>query len=499
MIIYDDIKWHQETEIAVLGFGLAGGAAAITAHDAGAKVIILEKQESESHQSNSSLSGAMFLCPDDVDAAIRYMEQLSKIDEDLSWTDSDTIKIWAQYTAQNKDWLEKLGGRIVPTGRVGEHPQVEGYKNIKVYSCAGMGWGMMKLIEQNLTERSIPILYGTPASRLLTNVSGEVIGVRATRQGEDFNIRTSKAVILTTGGFEYNEDMKLNNLKIYPSYFTGTPANTGDGIIMAQEIGASLWHMNCISGGAVGKVADFPVAFKVDFSKRKTLSQHEKGASVDDTCGYIVVNKFGQRFTNEVIKSHSFYYALTECDTHNLEFTRVPSYWIFDSRRMKVGNLPSLYAAILRKSVNYSWSWDNQKEVDQGWIIQGNSVGELADNLKLDAAVLENTVSAYNESCKNRQDNEFHRPAHCLIPLDEPPYYAFPLWPGGPNTQGGPRRNSRGQILNTGHKPIPRLYGAGECGSIYGMYYPATGGNLAECIAFGRIAAENAVLETDMS
>jgi len=66
------------------------------------------------------------------------------------------------------------------------------------------------------------------------------------------------------------------------------------------------------------------------------------------------------------------------------------------------------------------------------------------------------------------------------------------LWPGGPNTQGGPRRNSKAQVLRADGFPIPRLYSAGELGSIYGMLYPGSGGNLAECIAFGRIAGENA-------
>ena len=81
------------------------------------------------------------------------------------------------------------------------------------------------------------------------------------------------------------------------------------------------------------------------------------------------------------------------------------------------------------------------------------------------------------------------------MPLDNPPFYAVRIFPGGPNTQGGPRRNSRAQVVNPFGKPIPGLYAAGECGSIYGMLYPMGGGNLAECIAVGRGAAENAVRE----
>ena len=82
-----------------------------------------------------------------------------------------------------------------------------------------------------------------------------------------------------------------------------------------------------------------------------------------------------------------------------------------------------------------------------------------------------------------------------MLPLDSPPFYAIKLFPGGPNTQGGPRHNSKAQVVNPFGEPIPGLYAAGECGSIFSMLYPVGGGNLSECIAFGRIAAENAVRE----
>jgi succinate dehydrogenase/fumarate reductase flavoprotein subunit len=106
--------------------------------------------------------------------------------------------------------------------------------------------------------------------------------------------------------------------------------------------------------------------------------------------------------------------------------------------------------------------------------------------------VLENTVTTYNKHCHKGQDPDFDRNPSGLIPLEHPPYYAVKLWPGGANTQGGPRRNTKAEVLNANGEPIRGLYSAGELGSIYGMLYPAGGGNLAECIAFGRIAGESA-------
>ena len=135
-------------------------------------------------------------------------------------------------------------------------------------------------------------------------------------------------------------------------------------------------------------------------------------------------------------------------------------------------------------------------ELKKGWIISGKTVTELASNIGVATATLKNTVQLWNRYCQDGKDPDFGRDPLELTPLDSPPFYAIRLFPGGSNTQGGPRRNSKAQIVNPFGDPIPGLYAAGECGSVYGMLYPAGGCNLAECITFGRIAAENAVRKT---
>ena len=117
---------------------------------------------------------------------------------------------------------------------------------------------------------------------------------------------------------------------------------------------------------------------------------------------------------------------------------------------------------------------------------------ELAGRIGVDSATLVDTIKKYNQACREGRDADYGRSPATLAPLETPPYYAMPLWPGGPNTQGGPRRNGRAQVLRADGTAIPGLYSAGELGSIYGMLYPAGGGNIAECIAFGRIAGEQA-------
>ena len=150
----------------------------------------------------------------------------------------------------------------------------------------------------------------------------------------------------------------------------------------------------------------------------------------------------------------------------------------------------------------YIWDKDNQKEIDRGWIMKSSTLAGLAKQIQADPdnagminpSALKATVQRYNKYCQKGEDRDFHKPSEWLRPLEDPPYFAVKLWPGGPNTQGGPKRNTRSQVLRVDNTPIPRLYSAGELGSVWGMLYTGAG-NIAECIAFGRIAGTNAATE----
>jgi succinate dehydrogenase/fumarate reductase flavoprotein subunit len=141
----------------------------------------------------------------------------------------------------------------------------------------------------------------------------------------------------------------------------------------------------------------------------------------------------------------------------------------------------------------YKWSSDNTEEIKKGWIMKADTIGELATKIGMNPKTLEETVSTYNRNCALGTD-PFGKPKEWLVTIDSPPYYAIKQFPGGPNTQGGAERNVRCQILDTNDNPIPRLYSAGEFGSFYGFLYEG-GGNIAECLATGRIAGRNAAAE----
>ncbi|MFC1928894.1 FAD-dependent oxidoreductase [Chloroflexota bacterium] len=499
MLVETGVRWDMSADVIVIGYGCAGAVAAATAQDEGANTLILEKQPSHSHHSNSSMSGGGFVSPSDIDGARQHLEALCRVGEELYWTDKDIIRVWAEYAADNSTWVEANGGKaIYMPQRIGHYPHIPGCDALSMYGFKEMGPGLAQFLSEQVRKRNIPVVYDTPALRLLTNMNGEVVGVEAESHAEEkakrIRVRASKGVIMTCGGFEFNETMKLNYLKVHPTHFYGTEANTGDGITMAMEVGADLWHMNCVAAHFVLKFPDFAHAFCPDFKGQARLGSDSGGGELNAAkrCGYICIDRYGQRFTNENIKAHVLYYELALFDSQRLVYPRVPSYWIIDRKRIELGSLPRLDSGPTGPTQLYQWSMDNSTEIKKGWILTAKTIRDLARLLEMSPDILEDTVATYNKYCESGSDPDFGRESSDLIPLEEPPYYAVKLWPGGTNTQGGPRRNAKAEVLNLDGEPIPGLYSAGELGSIYGMVYPIGGGNLGECMAFGRIAGGGA-------
>jgi succinate dehydrogenase/fumarate reductase flavoprotein subunit len=134
------------------------------------------------------------------------------------------------------------------------------------------------------------------------------------------------------------------------------------------------------------------------------------------------------------------------------------------------------------------------REIKKGWIKRADTIRELGRLIggAMDPAMLEETVNKYNSYCEQGHDPEFNRGVEALKPLVTPPFYACALYPGGINTCGGPRRNAHGQVLDPYKKAIPRLYSAGEMGSICGNLYGIGGLNAGEMLASGRLAGRHA-------
>ena len=485
-----DPKWDLEADVVIVGFGSSGAMAALTAAEAGANVVILEKQregtgiELGTHYSTSHMSGGVYLQPTDYDATIKYFQAMSRVESGHGvmtipegWSGDDLIEAYTVEALHNKEWLDEHGFKLDKIGEGAEH-NLPGVETFVSYRFENAGLGMMRRFEELIRDQPrIKVLYSSPATNLITNLQGEVIGIRAAQGETDpkpISIRANNGVLMAMGGFEFNEEMKMNYLKVYPTYFTGSEATTGDGFKMVAEVGAQLWHMNCASARLVAKFPEFPNAISLWMGGLRPTP-------------YILVDKYGKRWTNEKIKGHTVYYETALFDSQKLDYPRIPSYWVFDKKRMTSAKLSGAGAGIQGAMGRYAWSSGNKAELERGWILEAPTIEALAEYLEMDPAVLAQTVKTWNQYCADGKDPEFDREESNLLPLEEGPFYAIQVWPGGPNTQGGARHNTRGEILDMNGNPIPGLYGSGEFGSLFGLLYPSAGGNLSECFAMGRV------------
>ena len=178
---------------------------------------------------------------------------------------------------------------------------------------------------------------------------------------------------------------------------------------------------------------------------------------------------------------------------------------VYDDIEEADNNLPTWWLLTFYGAIAagiYEWSEDNSAEIDKGWILQADTVEELARKIaahpynksRMDAAVLTETVAQFAEYAERGEDPEYGRDPESLGALATPPYYAIDMYPGGPNTEGGMIRNAKSQVISVYGEPIRRLYAVGEVGSFYSFAYQG-GGNIAGCIIFGRIAGESAATE----
>jgi succinate dehydrogenase/fumarate reductase flavoprotein subunit len=481
-------QWDIEADVVVVGFGAAGMAAAVTAHDLGAKVVILEKAPEGEEGGNTRVAGQGYLNTSSVDGAIAYLTALCG-----KYTVPDAmVRVWAEEMCQNNAWLRSLGGdpqehQHPPVGI--EFPDLPGADCVhKFHDGPTYGYSYTwKLFERLVKQRPIAVLYETPGKQLIQHdVTKEILGVRARQGDRSIAVKARKAVVLTCGGFENNQAMIRDFLPGVPyCYTSGTPYNEGDGITMALSVGADLWHMNNFAGPSM--------ALKVK-EVRTSFSMQALHYSKETAGGMIVVGPDGRRFTDEKYKTR---HGKVPVNGVWLPLsTPCPMFLIFDHTLFSAGPLydkhPSHgWTQIIER---YEWSEDNSVELAKGWIKCADSIAGLASLVRLDPAVLEATVRRWNHGCDGGSDPDFGRRL-MLRPIVEGPFYAVELSPSMLNTQGGPRRNERAQIVRPDLTPIPRLYSAGELGSIYSYLYQGTG-NIGECLAFGRVAGRNAVAET---
>ena len=477
--------WDQETEVIIVGFGGAGAAAALAATEAGAKVLLVEKNPEGG--GNTRYSGGSIRTYLDLDKAIDFIEAVCE-----GTTERTVVATFVQESERNRDWVAGLGGEIVPgppSGTKGfpiglpgaAFPSIRGAEGIGprvrvkgAGEAAGIDlWGVLS---RNVAARNIPVLASASGKQLLYDKEQGVTGLVAMVGEKEIRIRARRGVVLSCGGFEYNRSMHLNYLG--QSYFgLCNPGNTGDGIRMAGEIGADLWHMSAVAATFGYKLPEFQFAVR----------HFMPGA------GFVYVDQFGKRFMDETgTDVHAMWAPTSYIDMKTLHRPRIPAYVIFDEDTRVRGAIGRTDRG--KASDVYQWSPDNSAEVRKGWIKAADNIGDLAPQINLRPEQLQTTIAQYNYLCVGGYDPEFGRAPHTLVPIATPPFYAIAIWPSLYNTQGGPKRNEKAQVVDRWGQPIKRLYSAGELGSLWYRNYPG-GGNVSEALAFGRIAGRNAAAE----
>ena len=212
---------------------------------------------------------------------------------------------------------------------------------------------------------------------------------------------------------------------------------------------------------------------------------------------WIVLNKKGKRFMNEAppYAQDTGHRPLDQYDAQTQSFPNIPAYVVIDEEGRKMYPLgQAVYND--REAEPYIWSDDNLKEVQIGILKQANTVADLAEHIGVPEDTVQASLDRWNAQCERGEDDDFDRPAEMMVPVRKPPFYVAEVWPVVSNTQGGPRHDTEQRVLNTYGEPIPRLFEAGELGSIWGSLYLG-GGNLSECFITGRIAAREAAALTE--
>ena len=479
---------RHDFDVVVVGHGIAGMSAAVSAMQQGANVAVLERAPEEESGGATRYTEAYLLMKsedeltDDFDAQmadsasanpdlnlIKEMagshEGWSKLVRAASVTDPEYLATFSREAVPTVQWLKGYGVRFIPVRLA--HITMSSSVSPMIIPSGG-GAAMLEALGKVAREGRVRFFYETTGRSLIQNDDGAVVGVRAAGRGNRPVEFRAAAVVLASGGFEGSPEMLARyvgagSINVRP-VARGGHYNRGEGIRMALEIGAASsgdynrYHSTPIderSGRAEAKVLIFPFG--------------------------IMVNRLGRRFTDEGEGA-----AYSNYDRICYAIQRQPNgigYAIFDA---KINDIPDYMRAVF---------------TDQP-PIRADSIEELAGKLDLPAGALKETVRAFNEACRPGRFVESQADGLGTVGLEPPksnwartieaaPFIAYPLIASGIITFGGIKTNARAEVLNSDGDRIPGLYAAGALVGVYYRRYPAATSVLRGA-TFGRIAGISA-------
>jgi flavocytochrome c len=465
---------QYETDIAIVGAGGAGVAAAIEARDAGARAIVFEKSADPGGAAIISGGGCLIVgSPLQKKNGIHDTPDLAFKDW-IAWGGPSADAVWARYYIEHTlhdlyHWAEGIGVKWV------DLKVQEGNSVLRWTRAERNGLGLMSNLIESLRRKGGEIIPETEITGLRID-NGRVIGLtgRDARSGEPLAVR-SKAVVVATGGFNSNLEMvlefnpDLRNHKVLEGSGRGS---TGSGHRLVRQAGGYLTHMDHIW---------FYVYATPDYRD----PEQRRGLVFRLVPGYIWVNQQGRRFHNEALSggnsatpalmAQSPRHAWAIMDTPMTASMEIADPYYRDGDKIVRAKVKELL--------------DNSP-----FIRKADSLAELAERMEVDVPTFLATVSRYNEACAQGLDTEpeFGKPLKASKAFDTPPYYAVQIFPLARKNFGGVKTDLKCRVLDKHFEPIAGLYAAGEVAGMAGGHINGRaaleGTMLGPAIFSGRVA-----------
>jgi len=508
-------SWDGVADVIVVGLGGAGAAAALNAAATGLQVLVLEKMATPG--GSSGIAAGAFAAAGSVlqtskgivDTPGKFFDFYTKAG--MGTTDPDTLLSYCENSAAGWQWLANVcatqagvsnpaslwGGLsfsgssyVVPSDVIPRFSIFSGYPGASIPSGgAGEFYCGYKAIQ---ATPNIQVMLSAPAVGLITNNDGEVAGVQALVNDTLSNFQAKRAVILTTGSFARNDEMSHTICPfVYYGFKLSSLGNTGDGIILGQQVGAAL-------SGAFGAMshprttAPSPTQIQNSGGSWGTNGMASQLNGELATTSIIFVNNRGQRFVNESTMS---------IPNSQLVAPYIPSGWTSYYAGLQIFNQDQHQAwalfdnAVASKGgstiVSY-FSKDLSTEIAGGYVLTAATIPALATAMGVNPTALSNTVNLWNADAANNTDTLYGRPNN-FFQLSTPPYFAMVLGWTCDDAWGGLKINGNTQVLDPHGNPIPRLYAAGATtGGIVGPFYQSSGGAVGSAWTMGMVAGKHA-------
>jgi len=495
-----DIKETATADVVVVGAGIAGLTAVLSAAEAGAQTILLEKGPGYNFR---GLHNAAIASRLQKEAGIKVDKEklIYTVMETAAYRgDQRVVKTWADNCSQVMDWLldmaeaANIGVALDPTTKPWYFPN---YPVIHLFDPENYGWqeSLAKMLMSNVRARGVDYRFKTPAVRLLREREGRVTGVIAqNKEGEYIQFNARKGVVLCTG--DYGSDRKMvekycwKGVSEIPSLYPemtdlayakqqiadsyDNKVNTGDGHKMGMWIGAAI-----DDPPHSAMLFDFTI-----WSKPKLFNLARQP--------WLYVNLNGERFMNEDLPWGY------ECSQIMQQPSNI-AWSIWDAKYDQEWLKMQSQCCKNMGPPTYLWNPELLSEaIRDRNVLTANTIEELAQKIDVPLEIFKTTVTRYNKLARTGKDLDFGKHPDRLTTVEKPLFYAAQVTAVYLVTLGGLRVNSRLQVLDKEENTILGLYAAGNVsGSFFGSHYPTTTPGLSHSRAwtFGRLAGLNAAAE----